>query len=119
LNLVELETAVRLGLAITVLVRRDGKYVVIQRSMDTRLGRHFGIDFGNPDFVAYGRASACAPRRIERADHLFPALKSSLESSAASLSTARSSTARPRSSARRSVRSSARVELQQVPRFSV
>ena len=55
MNSQELETAVRLGVAITVLVLRDGKYGVIQHHMDTKLGRHFGVDFGNPDLVTYAR----------------------------------------------------------------
>jgi acetolactate synthase-1/2/3 large subunit len=85
MNSQELETAVRLGTAITVLVLRDGKYGVIQHHMDTRLGRHFGVDFGNPDFVAYARSFGMQARRIERAEELLPALRASLEANAPSL----------------------------------
>jgi acetolactate synthase-1/2/3 large subunit len=85
MNSQELETAVRLGLAITVLVLRDGKYGVIQRHMDSRLGRHFGVDFGNPDFVAYAQSFGIRGYRIERADYLLPALRSSLEANASAL----------------------------------
>jgi acetolactate synthase I/II/III large subunit len=85
MNSQELETAVRLGVAITVLVLRDGKYGVIQHHMDTRLGRHFGVDFGNPDLVAYAESFGLRGYRIERADDLLPALRSSLEGSAPSL----------------------------------
>jgi acetolactate synthase-1/2/3 large subunit len=85
MNSQELETAVRLGVAITVLVLRDGKYGVIQHHMDTRLGRHFGVDFGNPDFVAYAESFGMRGYRVERADELLPALQSSLESGAPSL----------------------------------
>jgi acetolactate synthase I/II/III large subunit len=85
MNSQELETAVRLGVAITVLVLRDGKYGVIQHHMDTRLGRHFGVDFGNPDLVAYAESFGMRAYRIERADELLPALRSSLESDAPSL----------------------------------
>jgi acetolactate synthase-1/2/3 large subunit len=85
MNSQELETAVRLGVAITVLVLRDGKYGVIQHHMETRLGRHFGVDFGNPDFVAYARSFGMRAHRIERAEDLLPALRSSLEANAPSL----------------------------------
>jgi acetolactate synthase I/II/III large subunit len=85
MNSQELETAVRLGVAITVLVLRDGKYGVIQHHMDTRLGRHFGVDFGNPDLVTYAESFGVRGYRIERADELLPALRSSLEGTAPSL----------------------------------
>jgi len=85
MNSQELETAVRLGVAITVLVLRDGKFGVIQHHMDTRLGRHFGVDFGNPDLLTYAQSFGMRARRIERADELLPALRSSLEGDAPSL----------------------------------
>jgi acetolactate synthase-1/2/3 large subunit len=85
MNSQELETAVRLGLAITVLVLRDGKFGVIQHHMDTRLGRHFGVDFGNPDFVTYAGSFGVRAQRVERADQLLPALRSSLEADGPSL----------------------------------
>src|SRR5262249_10512594 len=72
MNAREPKPAVRLGLAMTVLVLRDGKYGVIQHHMDTRLGHHFGVDFGNPDFVAYAESFGVRAQRIERADELLP-----------------------------------------------
>lgn len=85
MNSQELETAVRLGVPITVLVLRDGKYGVIQHHMDTRLGRHFGVDFGNPDLVAYAESFGVRGYRIERAEDLLPAFKSALQDKAPSL----------------------------------
>jgi acetolactate synthase-1/2/3 large subunit len=85
MNSQELETAVRLGVAMTVLVLRDGKYGVIQHHMDTRLGRHFGVDFANPDLVTYAESFGVRAQRIERADELLPALRSSLAGDAPSL----------------------------------
>jgi acetolactate synthase-1/2/3 large subunit len=78
MNSQELETAVRLGLAITVLVLRDGKYGVIQHHMERRLGRHFGVDFGNPDLVAYAQSFGMRAYRIGGAEELLPALRASL-----------------------------------------
>jgi acetolactate synthase I/II/III large subunit len=80
MNSQELETAVRLGVAIVVLVLRDGKYGVIQHHMDTRLGRHFGVDFGNPDLVRYAESFGLRAHRIESADELLPVLRSALDS---------------------------------------
>jgi acetolactate synthase I/II/III large subunit len=85
MNSQELETAVRLGVAITVLVLRDGKYGVIQHHMDHQLGRHFGVDFGNPDLVAYAESFGMRGYRIEGPDELLPALRSSLVGNAPSL----------------------------------
>jgi acetolactate synthase-1/2/3 large subunit len=85
MNSQELETAVRLGLAITVLVLRDGKYGVIQHHMESRLGRHFGVDFGNPDLVTYAESFGMRAYRIGRAKELLSALRASLEGDAPSL----------------------------------
>jgi acetolactate synthase-1/2/3 large subunit len=85
MNSQELETAVRLGLALTVLVLRDGKYGVIQHHMDTRLGRHHGVDFGNPELASYARSFGVRAYSIERTDDLLPALRSALEDTVPSL----------------------------------
>jgi acetolactate synthase-1/2/3 large subunit len=85
MNSQELETAVRLGLAITVLVLRDGKYGVIQHHMESRLGRHFGVDFGNPDLVAYAESFGMRAYRVGRVEELLPAVRASLEGHAPSL----------------------------------
>jgi hypothetical protein len=61
MNSQELETAVRLGLAITVLVLRDGKYGEIQHHMEPRLGRHFGVASAIPISLPTRRALACEP----------------------------------------------------------
>jgi acetolactate synthase-1/2/3 large subunit len=85
MNSQELETAVRLGVAITVVVLRDNKYGVIQHHMERHLGRHFGVDFGNPDLAAYAASFGMRARRIERAEELLPALRASLDAGAPSL----------------------------------
>ena len=69
------ERAVRLGVAIAVLVLRDNKYGVIQHHMDRHLGRHFGIDFGNPDLVAYATSFGMRARRIENRVHGRPCVE--------------------------------------------
>jgi thiamine pyrophosphate-dependent acetolactate synthase large subunit-like protein len=39
--------------------------------MDSRLGRHFGVDFGNPNLVTCAHSFGMRAYRIERADAEF------------------------------------------------
>lgn len=56
MNSQELETAVRLGLDLVVLVLNDGAYGMI-RWKQANLGfADFGLEFGNPDFVKYAES---------------------------------------------------------------
>ena len=56
MNSQELETAVRLGLDLTVIVLRDNAYGMIKwKQADMGFG-DFGLDVGNPDFVQYAAA---------------------------------------------------------------
>jgi acetolactate synthase-1/2/3 large subunit len=43
------------------------------------------VDFGNPDLVMYAESFGMRAHRIERADQLLPALRSSLAGNAPSL----------------------------------
>jgi acetolactate synthase-1/2/3 large subunit len=76
MNVQELETAVRLDLAVVVLVFRDDAYGVIRWKQLSRYGREAGVAFGNPDFVALARAFGCRGARVETAGALVPALES-------------------------------------------
>jgi acetolactate synthase-1/2/3 large subunit len=51
MNAQELETAVRLRTPFVSVVWENGQYGSIVWKQDKRFGRHFGTDFGNPDFV--------------------------------------------------------------------
>ena len=53
MNSQELETAVRLGLPLVILVWRDDGYGVIRWKQQMRFGRTSSVDFGNPDLVRY------------------------------------------------------------------
>ena len=59
MNIQELETAVRLGVAFVVLVFRDNGYGVIRWKQEHQFGRTAGVEFGNPDFVALAHAFGC------------------------------------------------------------
>src|SRR5919202_2488357 len=51
MNCQELETAVRLRTPFVSVVWENGQYGSIVWKQGKRFGRHFGTDFGNPDFV--------------------------------------------------------------------
>ncbi len=51
MNCQELETAMRLGTAVVNVVWENRQFGSILWKQEKKFGRHFGIDFGNPDFV--------------------------------------------------------------------
>ncbi len=70
MNSQELETAVRLGLDLVVLILRDDAYGMIrwkQQDMDLP---DFGLSFGNPDFVRYAESYGARGYRVERVSDL-------------------------------------------------
>lgn len=77
-NVAELETAVRLQLPIVALVWRDNGYGVIRWKQMKRFKRSFGVDFGNPDFVALARSFGAAGFRVSAPDELQPVLEQAL-----------------------------------------
>jgi acetolactate synthase I/II/III large subunit len=75
MNSQELETAVRLGLDLVVLIVQDNAYGMIRWKQATDGYPDFGMTFGNPDFVAYARAYGVNGSRVEGADDLAPMLE--------------------------------------------
>jgi acetolactate synthase-1/2/3 large subunit len=75
MNSQEVETAVRLGLNIVVLILQDNAYGMIRWKQEEDGFADFGMTFGNPDFPAYARAYGARGHRIETADGLIPALQ--------------------------------------------
>jgi acetolactate synthase I/II/III large subunit len=51
MNCQELETAVRLGTPVVNVVWENREFGSIAWKQDKKFGRHFGVEFGNPDFV--------------------------------------------------------------------
>jgi acetolactate synthase-1/2/3 large subunit len=78
MNSQELETAVRLGLNIVVLILQDNAYGMIRWKQQVEGFADFGMTFGNPDFAAYARAYGAKGHQIETADGLVPALQAAL-----------------------------------------
>src|SRR5260370_42206585 len=56
MNSQELETAVRLKQNLVVLVLEDHAYGMIRWKQEVDGFSDFGLDFGNPDFVAYAKS---------------------------------------------------------------
>ncbi len=78
MNCQELETAVRCGTPFVNLVWENRQFGSIAWKQQRRFDRHFGTDFGNPDFVELGRAFGLPSWRIESADELGPRIAHAL-----------------------------------------
>jgi acetolactate synthase-1/2/3 large subunit len=79
MNSQELETAVRIGTPIVVLIWNDGGYGVIQWHQQREFGRESHVKFGNPDFVRYAESFGAKGYRVESADELAPTLQRAIE----------------------------------------
>src|SRR6056297_468378 len=79
MNSQELETAVRLGLDLVVLILRDDAYGMIrwkQADMDLP---DFGLQFGNPDFVRYAESYGARGHRADSVASLEALLAKALD----------------------------------------
>jgi len=79
MNAQELETAVRLRLDLVVLLLRDDAYGMIKWKQAAMGLDDFGLDFGNPDFVAHARSFGAHGHRVEAAHELLPRLRECLQ----------------------------------------
>lgn len=78
MNVQELETAVRLNLALVVLIWNDSGYGLIRWKQEREFGRSAYVEFNNPDFVKLAESFGAVGVRIEQADQLLPALRTAL-----------------------------------------
>ena len=79
MNSQELETAVRLGMNLVVLILRDDAYGMIKWKQAAMGFDDFGLDYGNPDFVLYAEAYGAHGHRVERTEDLVPTLRNCLD----------------------------------------
>ena len=79
MNSQELETAKRIGANVTVVVWRDDGYGLIDWKQRNEFGRPFGVEFGNPDFVAYAESFGIAGFRPASSADLYPTLMRALD----------------------------------------
>ncbi|MHB8657007.1 MAG: acetolactate synthase large subunit [Solirubrobacteraceae bacterium] len=78
MNCQELETARRLATAVVNVVWENGQFGSIVWKQDKKFGRHFGVDFGNPDFVKLAEAFGLPAWRCSSADELSRRLTQAL-----------------------------------------
>jgi acetolactate synthase-1/2/3 large subunit len=67
MNSQEMETAVRLGLNLTVLILRDDAYGMIRWKQANMGFADFGLTYGNPDFVKYAESYGAKGHRVDGA----------------------------------------------------
>jgi acetolactate synthase-1/2/3 large subunit len=79
MNSQELETAVRLGLNLVVLVLEDGAYGMIRWKQAVDSFPDWGLTFGNPDFVRYAESYGARGTRVTATDALIPALETAFQ----------------------------------------
>lgn len=79
MNSQELETAVRLGIDLTVVLLRDDAYGMIKWKQQHENYPNFGMDLGNPDFVKYAEAYGTRGHRPASAAEFLPLLRKALE----------------------------------------
>jgi acetolactate synthase-1/2/3 large subunit len=79
MNSQELETAVRLGLNLVVLIVQDNAYGMIRWKQTVDKFPDWGLTFGNPDFVRYAESYGAKGSRVETADGLVPALETAFK----------------------------------------
>ena len=79
MNSQEMETAVRLGLNMVVLVLRDNSYGMIRWKQAVQDLPDWGLEFGNPDFVAYANSYGATGHRIETTDSFTDVLNTCFE----------------------------------------
>jgi acetolactate synthase-1/2/3 large subunit len=70
MNSQEMETAVRLGLNLTVLILRDDAYGMIRWKQANMGFVDFGLTYGNPDFVQYAESYGAKGHRVTSSEHL-------------------------------------------------
>jgi acetolactate synthase-1/2/3 large subunit len=78
MNSQEIETALRIGTPLVILIWNDSEYGLITWHQLRRFGRPSHIDFRNPDFVKYAESFGAKGYRVERAADLVAILKQAL-----------------------------------------
>lgn len=76
MNSQEMETAVRLGLDLVVLILEDRAYGMIRWKQAVDGMPDYGLTFGNPEFVAYAASYGAAGHRLEDPDDMHETLES-------------------------------------------
>ena len=78
MNSQELETAVRMGLDMVVIILTDNAYGMIKWKQEGVGFEKFGLDFNNPDLVQYANSFGATGHRAESHAHFVEILEASL-----------------------------------------
>ncbi len=78
MNSQEIETALRIGTPIVILIWTDSQYGLIKWHQLRHFGRPSYIDFNNPDFVKYAESFGAKGYRVEHTQDLVPTLKQAI-----------------------------------------
>lgn len=78
MNSQEIETAMRLGIAIVILIWNDNSYGLIGWKQMNEFGRTSHVDFSNPDFVTYAESFGAKGYRVDGPGQLQSILKKAL-----------------------------------------
>ena len=79
MNSQELETAVRFGLHLVLVILRDDGYGMIKWKQADMQFPNFGLDYGNPDFVQYAASYGARGWRLASIEELEPLLARCLD----------------------------------------
>ena len=70
MNVQDLETAVRYKLNVVIMVWADGEYGLIKWKQQAEFGKHFKLDFGNPDFELLAQAFGMWGKNVSSTEEL-------------------------------------------------
>lgn len=79
MNVQEIETAVRVGSRMVVLVWEDNAYGLIKWKMDLRAGEHEYVDFTNPNVPKLAESFGARGHVVQKPEDLYNMLKEALE----------------------------------------
>ena len=79
MNSQEIETALRIGTPIVILIWTDSEYGLIKWHQLRTFGRPSNISFNNPDFVKYAESFGAKGYKIEAGAELLPTLKQAIK----------------------------------------
>jgi acetolactate synthase I/II/III large subunit len=85
MSMAEIETAVREGVHLVVLVWVDGGYGLSGWKQDIHFGRRSAVSFENPDFVKLAESFGAKGYEIASADELAPTIRKALDDEAVSI----------------------------------
>jgi len=85
MNSQEIETALRLNIAIVILIWNDSAYGLIEWKQMSQFGRSSHVGFNNPDFAKYAESFGAKGYKITQADELMPVINQALADNTVSI----------------------------------